>query len=420
MTNSRPLKNSSQAVAIIGGGPAGLMAAEVIAQAGFPVSVFDAMPSLGRKFLLAGVGGMNITHAEDFSRFLTRYAAASAHLQPILRNFAADALRDWIHSLGIDTFVGTSNRVFPKDMKAAPLLRAWLHRLRELGVRVYTRHEWLGWAPGGELQFLNKQPAVPEMVTLPFAAAVLALGGASWPRLGSNGAWVPVLQKAGVAVADLEPSNCGFAINWSDFVRTRCAGEPLNTIALSLTDHAQQNYYQRGECIISATGIEGSAIYAISGPLRETIRQQGAAQLRVDLLPDLSAEKISRALQRPRGKDSLNNFLRKQLKLPPIKIHLLREVASAENWESPAQLATLIKSLPLTLHATQPIAEAISSAGGVTFAALDQALMLKTLPGIFCAGEMLDWEAPTGGYLLTACFATGRRAGEGVIDWLKK
>lgn len=398
------------------------MAAEVIAQAGFPVAVYDAMPTMGRKFLLAGVGGMNITHSETANTFLSRYAGARPQLAPLIEPFGAHALRDWVHGLGIETFVGTSGRVFPADMKAAPLLRAWLHRLREAGVKFYPRHRWLGWTHEGELRFSASERDAPEPVEkrVYAPACVLALGGASWSRLGSDGAWVPWLRERGVSVTELQPSNCGFDCGWSEYIRRHCAGEPLTTVALTVTDNQGVVHRQRGECVVTETGIEGSAIYAISAILREVINLQSRVQLLVDLLPDHSEAKILQLLQKPRGKDSLSNYLRKTLKLSPLKINLLRDHVSPDAWQNPHRLAATIKALPLLLNAPRPIDEAISSAGGVAFSALDKTLMLRDHPGVFCAGEMLDWEAPTGGYLLTACFATGRAAGSGLVDWLSR
>ncbi len=397
------------------------MAAEVIADAGIAVSVYDAMPSLGRKFLLAGVGGMNITHAEDPALFLTRYGRATTQLEPIIQQFNAQALRDWVQGLGIETFVGTSGRVFPSAMKAAPLLRAWLHRLRERGVKFFPRHHWLGWTDTGELRFQHHSPShAEEELLLSPDACVLALGGASWPRLGSDGAWVPWLRQRAIAVADLQPSNCGFEIAWSEFFRGKCAGQPLNTVKLSITDHTGKDHQQRGEATLTEHGIEGNAIYALSAVIRDTIHHDGHANVVIDLLPDQSEDTVGMRLQKNRGKDSVSNFLRKQLKLPPIKIQLLRELAPASAWQDNLLLAKSIKSLAVRLLRPRPLGEAISSAGGICFSALDDQLMLRELPGVFCAGEMLDWEAPTGGYLLTGCFATGRKAGHGVVNWLKK
>ena len=405
---NRPL---SPHVAIIGAGPAGLMAAEVLSQAGVKVDLYDSMPSVGRKFLLAGVGGMNITHSEPYPAFLSRYAERAPHMAPLLRAFDADSLCQWIHELGIETFIGSSGRVFPTDMKAAPLLRAWLKRLRESGVVIHTRHRWLGWQADGQLRI-----ASPEgEKTLKPDAVVLALGGGSWARLGSDGAWMPLLAERGVEVAALQPSNCGFDVaGWSDLLRNKFAGAPLKNIAIAL-EHSTPRL---GECVITASGIEGSLIYAWSAPIREAINQHGAATILIDLLPGKAVDKIEAALAKPRGSRSMSKHLHSQLGLDGVKAALLRELAPADCFADPAQLAQAIKALPLKLIKTRPLDEAISSAGGVRFEALDEHLMLKQLPGVFCAGEMLDWEAPTGGYLLTGCFASGRAAGLGVLSWL--
>ena len=407
---NRPL---SPHVAIIGAGPAGLMAAEVLSQAGVKVDLYDSMPSVGRKFLLAGVGGMNITHSEPYPAFLSRYAERAPHMAPLLRAFDADSLCQWIHELGIETFIGSSGRVFPTDMKAAPLLRAWLKRLRESGVVIHTRHRWLGWQADGQLRI-----ASPEgEKTLKPDAVVLALGGGSWARLGSDGAWMPLLAERGVEVAALLPSNCGFDVaGWSDLLRNKFAGAPLKNIAIAL-EHSTPRL---GECVITASGIEGSLIYAWSAPIREAINQHGAATILIDLLPGKAVDKIEAALAKPRGSRSMSKHLHSQLGLDGVKAALLRELAPTDCFADPAQLAQAIKALPLKLIKTRPLDEAISSAGGVRFEALDEHLMLKQLPGVFCAGEMLDWEAPTGGYLLTGCFASGRAAGLGVLSWLHK
>ena len=407
---NRPL---SPHVAIIGAGPAGLMAAEVLSQAGVKVDLYDSMPSVGRKFLLAGVGGMNITHSEPYPAFLSRYAERAPHMAPLLRAFDADSLCQWIHELGIETFIGSSGRVFPTDMKAAPLLRAWLKRLRESGVVIHTRHRWLGWQADGQLRI-----ASPEgEKTLKPDAVVLALGGGSWARLGSDGAWMPLLAERGVEVAALQPSNCGFDVaGWSDLLRNKFAGAPLKNIAIAL-EHSTPRL---GECVITASGIEGSLIYAWSAPIREAINQHGAATILIDLLPGKAVDKIEAALAKPRGSRSMSKHLHSQLGLDGVKAALLRELTPADGFANPAQLAQAIKALPLKLIKTRPLDEAISSAGGVRFEALDEHLMLKQLPGVFCAGEMLDWEAPTGGYLLTGCFASGRAAGLGVLSWLHK
>ena len=399
-------------VAIIGGGPAGLMAAEVLSQAGVRVDLYDGMPSVGRKFLLAGVGGMNITHSEAFPAFLSRYAERAPQMAPLLRAFDADALCQWIHELGIETFVGSSGRVFPTDMKAAPLLRAWLKRLRESGVVIHTRHRWLGWQVDGALRIHSpegEQGIKPD-------AVLLALGGGSWSRLGSDGAWMPWLAERGVDLAPLQPSNCGFDVaGWSDVLHSKFAGAPLKNIAIAL-EHSTPRL---GECVITASGIEGSLIYAWSAPIRETINRQGVATILIDLLPNKPVDKIQAALAKPRGSRSMSKHLHSQLGLDGVKAALLRELTPAEYFADAAQLARAIKALPLKLVKPRPLDEAISSAGGVRFEALDEHLMLKNMPGVFCAGEMLDWEAPTGGYLLTGCFASGRAAGLGVLSWLQ-
>ncbi len=394
------------------------MAAEVIASAGHAVSVYDAMPSVGRKFLLAGVGGMNITHAEPAEDFRARYSASAQFINS-LKQFDADALRQWVHGLGIDTFVGTSGRVFPTDMKAAPLLRAWLHRLRELGVKIYPRHRWLGWSEQGDLMFSAQENGNAITKTINADALVLALGGASWQRLGSNGAWVPLLRERSVQVNELVPSNCGFDVIWSEFLINQHAGAPLQGVGLSCVDAQGMPRQILSEAIISAYGIEGTGIYALSKYLRENLAENGSALLNIDLLPDLSPEKIVQKLNKPREKNSLSNFLRKQFNLSPVKLALLRELTSKQTFENPALLAMAIKKLSVTLTATRPIDEAISSAGGVAAKELDASYMLKKIPGVFCAGEMLDWDAPTGGYLLTGCFASGRAAGNGVVSYLR-
>ena len=394
------------------------MAAEVIASAGHSVSVFDAMPSVGRKFLLAGVGGMNITHAEPAEDFRARYSASAQFINS-LKQFDADALRQWVRGLGVDTFVGTSGRVFPTDMKAAPLLRAWLHRLRELGVKIYPRHRWLGWSEQGDLNFSAQENGNAITKTINADALVLALGGASWQRLGSNGAWVPLLRERSVQVNELVPSNCGFDVIWSEFLINQHAGAPLQGVGLSCVDAQGMPRQILSEAIISAYGIEGTGIYALSKYLRENLAENGSALLNIDLLPDLSPEKIVQKLNKPREKNSLSNFLRKQFNLSPVKLALLRELTSKQTFENPALLAMAIKKLSVTLTATRPIDEAISSAGGVAAKELDASYMLKKIPGVFCAGEMLDWDAPTGGYLLTGCFASGRAAGNGVVSYLR-
>ncbi|WP_064118880.1 TIGR03862 family flavoprotein [Pseudomonas fluorescens] len=404
--------SSSAHVAIIGGGPAGLMAAEVLSQAGIRVDLYDGMPSVGRKFLLAGVGGMNITHSEAYPTFLSRYAERAPQIAPLLRGFDADALCQWIHDLGIETFIGSSGRVFPTDMKAAPLLRAWLKRLRDSGVVIHTRHRWLGWDEHGALRIDSPEGEI----TVKPDATLLALGGGSWARLGSDGAWMLPLEQRGVGLAPLQPSNCGFEVQaWSELMVSKFAGAPLKNIAIGLNDDVPR----LGECVITATGIEGSLIYALSAPIREAINQHGAALIHIDLLPDRPVDKLQAALSKPRGSRSMAKHLHSQVGIDGVKAALLRELTDSATFADPALLARAIKALPLTLLKTRPLDEAISSAGGVTFEAMDERLMLKALPGVFCAGEMLDWEAPTGGYLLTGCFASGRAAGLGIVQWLK-
>lgn len=405
------LISATPTVAIMGGGPAGLMAAEVLSQAGHAVTVYDSMPSVGRKFLLAGVGGMNITHAEPKPAFIDRYAEQAAWVSDWLAEFDADTLRAWIHGLGIETFVGSSGRVFPTDMKAAPLLRAWLKRLRENGVVIHTRHRWLGWAPCGGL--LVEHP--DSQTVIQPRATVLALGGGSWPRLGSDGAWLPWLVERGVGIAPLQPANCGFEVSgWSAVLKERFAGAPLKNIALSLAGCTPR----KGECVVTEGGLEGSLVYALSAPIREAINRDGQCTVFIDLLPDRSLAQVETALNKPRGTRSMARHLQGQLRLEGVKAALLRELTDASVYQDLPRLAQAIKALPLTLLRPRPLAEAISSAGGVMRSALTDDLMLAAQPGVFCAGEMLDWEAPTGGYLLTACFASGRRAAEGVLRYL--
>ncbi|KMW49169.1 TIGR03862 family flavoprotein [Ralstonia insidiosa] len=408
-------------VAVIGAGPAGLMAAEVLSNQGVRVEVFDAMPSAGRKFLLAGIGGMNITHSEPLDAFLGRYRARREQLAPIVDRLNPDALRAWIHGLGIDTFVGSSGRVFPTEMKAAPLLRAWLHRLRQAGVQLQMRHRWVGWgAPSdaGHAQTLRFDTPDGERV-VQADAVVLATGGGSWPRLGSDGAWVPHLEARGVQVLPLKPANCGFDADWSPHFQERFAGQPVKSVGIGLPsgdDGALQ--FRQGEFMVTQTGVEGSLVYALSAPIRDALAAAGEATIWLDLAPGWSAQRVHDELMRPRGARSMSSHLQSKLNITGVKLGLLRECLSKEAFADLAQLATAIKALPLRLTRTRPIDEAISSAGGVAFEALDANLMIERLPGVFCAGEMLDWEAPTGGYLLTACFATGAAAGQGVLDYL--
>jgi uncharacterized flavoprotein (TIGR03862 family) len=400
-------------VAVIGGGPAGLMAAEVLIGAGIKVDLYDAMPSVGRKFLMAGKGGMNISHAEPFEKFLSRYGDHCTDIKPLLDKFTPQALRDWVQGLGIDTFIGSSGRVFPVDMKAAPLLRAWLHRLRVAGVNIHVRHQWLGWFEGDNttLKF-----ATPEgECKIKVDAVVLALGGGSWARLGSTGAWVSLLEQRGVLVNPLKPSNCGFDLLWSEHFSNRFAGQPLKSVCVSFSNAKGINIRQQGEVVVTKNGLEGGLIYTFSALLRDEIATNGFAVIHVDLLPDIALPLLIDRMSQAQGKHSMANYLRKRVGIDGVKAGLLRESVSASDFNNPDLLCAAIKALPIKLIATRPIDEAISSAGGVAFEALDEHLMIRSMPGVFCAGEMLDWEAPTGGYLLTACFASGRAAGLGVL-----
>ncbi|KJV26475.1 NAD(FAD)-utilizing dehydrogenase [Aquitalea magnusonii] len=405
---------SCSRVAIIGGGPSGLMAAEVLSRAGVTVTVYDAMPSVGRKFLLAGVGGMNITHSEAKADFLGRYRERENEVAAWLQDFDADILREWVHGLGVETFVGSSGKVFPREMKAAPLLRAWLTRLREAGVQFRVRHRWLGWKDQGTLRFATPDGELEAR----HDAVLLALGGGSWKKLGSDGSWLPVLAERGVAVRDLLPANCGFDCNWSSHFADKFAGEPLKSVLLEFTDLAGHTVRKTGECVVTRHGVEGNLIYAFSAPIRDSLLANGSATVYLDLLPQKSAGQVAAEVKHPRGSRSLSSHLQSRLNLKGVRAGLLRECLSKEAFNDMDQLAAGIKRLPLTMHATRPIDEAISTAGGVRLEALDAGLMLKDMPGVFCAGEMLDWEAPTGGYLLTACLASGRAAGQGMLDWL--
>jgi uncharacterized flavoprotein (TIGR03862 family) len=405
--------SNSHRVAVIGAGPAGLMAAEVLAAGGIQVDVYDAMPSAGRKFLLAGKGGMNITHSEPYDRFVGRYNERSSEVAQWLDAFKPEQVREWIHGLGVDTFIGTSGRVFPSDMKAAPLLRAWLHRLRESGVRLHMRHRWQGWKDGA-LVFTT-----PEGVVKAHArATVLAMGGASWPRLGSDGAWTQLLAERGVEVAPLVPANCGFEADWSTFFAERFAGEPLTTVGVTFVNAGGSKEWRKGQFVVTSTGVEGSLVYAISAPVRDQIARDGSATIWLDLAPDHDADRVLEEVTRPRGSRSMSSHLQSRLGIKGVKAGLLRECLGVDDYVDPARLATAIKALPLVLRRPRPIAEAISSAGGIRLEAIDENMMLRALPCVFVAGEMLDWEAPTGGYLLTACFASGRAAGSGTLSWL--
>lgn len=406
--------SSTPRAVVIGGGPAGLMAAERIAAAGFECAVYDAMPSVGRKFLLAGVGGLNITHSEPWPAFVARYGERAGVLRPWLDAFDNRMLCDWVHALGVDTFVGSSGKVFPSQMKAAPLLRAWLARLRGAGVTFHPRARWQGWADDGALLF--DTPAGRQTVTAD--AVVLALGGGSWKKLGSDGAWVGLLGQAGVAVAPLAPANCGFERRWSDFLLERFAGEAVKSVGLAVADADGKLAFRRAGFVISRYGVEGGGVYALSARLRDAIARDGHATLWVDLLPDFSPERVAAEVARPRGARSLASHLQSRLGLKGARMALVHECLDKAAIADPARLAAALKALPVTLDAPRPLDEAISSAGGVRFDELDGQLMLRKRPGVFCAGEMLDWEAPTGGYLLTACFATGRAAGDGAARFL--
>jgi len=402
------------AVVIIGGGPAGLMAAEQLTLAGFSVDLYDAMPTVGRKFLLAGIGGLNLTHAEPFAEFCSRYAERQPQLQPLLAQFDANAIRAWCAALGVETFVGTSGRVFPQAMKAAPLLRAWLARLKRQGLRVHPRHRWVGWDAQGQLVFETPQ----GVINIPCTAVILALGGGSWKKLGSDGAWVKLLSTRNIPIAPLKPANCGFLCAWSAHLSSRFAGSPLKSITLSFTDANGQTETRRGEMIVTARGVEGSLIYAFAARIRDTLTAHGSATFYLDLLPNHSHAQVEAALHKKLATKTLGNFLKSRWKLDGVKAALLFETLDNTHWQNIPLLAATLKALPITVTATTPIDEAISTAGGVPFEALDENLMLRPLSGVFCAGEMLDWEAPTGGYLLTACFASGRAVGQGVMRWL--
>jgi uncharacterized flavoprotein (TIGR03862 family) len=409
-------ESMKRTVAIIGGGPAGLMAAEVLSRnRACQVTVFDAMPSLGRKFLMAGRGGLNLTHSEPFEAFMERYGARAPNLRRAVEAWSPSDVRSWCEALGQETFVGSSGRVFPKIMKASGLLRAWLRRLDDQGVTVNLRHRWQGWDEEGRLLFDTPNGEVAISVD----ASVLALGGASWPRLGSDGSWCAILQEAGIEIAPLLPANVGFQIDWSEFFRKRFEGQPLKSIAVA---HGANT--TRGEAIITASGIEGGAIYAIASHLRDDFLKHGRATLTVDLKPNMDQASLSKALSKPRGKQSMATYLRKNARLSPIGIGLLQEAAIAIGQPlsglSPDELAVAIKSVPLTATGVGAIDRAISSAGGVQFDQIDERFMLRQCPGVFVAGEMLDWEAPTGGYLLQACFATGAAAGRGASEWLDR
>ena len=397
---------------VIGGGPAGLMAAEVLAERGNAVALYDSMPSPGRKFLLAGKGGLNLTHSESMGSFIPRYGARAGLFQSLLTEFGPADLRNWSKVLGIDTFVGSSGKVFPDGMKAAPLLRAWLRRLKSQGVTIHVRHRWLGWTEDGSALRFASPAGITEVKA---ETTVLALGGASWPHLGSDGSWADLLAARSIHAEPMKPANCGFDLGWSPRFAERFAGQRLETVQLSY-----EGRNVRGELTLTETGIEGGCVYALSGALRDDIAVQGIAMAVLDLMPDWTEERVLAALSKPRGSRSQATFLKRVLPLSPPALGLLRELLPKEVLDNPVLLAAEIKALPLPLLAARPLAEAISTAGGVRFEDLDEYLMLKALPGVFVAGEMLDWEAPTGGYLLTGSFATGRKAGLGAAKWLAR
>ncbi len=405
-------------VAVIGGGPAGLMAAEVISARGVRVDLYDSMPSVGRKFLMAGKGGLNITHSDPFEQFVSRYGKRRAQIEPLLKTFGPNELRQWVHGFGIETFVGTSGRVFPEGMKASPLLRAWLKRLSASGVNFHLRHRWTGWLPStsaagdGGLSVLRFATPEGEKAIQP-EATVLALGGGSWSRLGSDGDWVPWLERAGVRVEPLKPSNCGFDVGWSPHFRERFEGQPVKSVVLSFGQFRQQ-----GEFIVTKEGLEGSLIYAASALIREEIYARGKAVISLDMTPGRSQEWLIEKLSKPRGSRTMASHLEKTVGIKGVKAGLLREFVAKEDLSNVERMASFIKALPIPLIAPRPLDEAISSAGGVMFESLNEHLMIRSQPGVFCAGEMLDWEAPTGGYLITACIASGYTAGMGVLKWL--
>ena len=411
----------TSSVAIVGGGPAGLMATEVIScLPNTKVDLFDAMPSVGRKFLMAGKGGMNITHSEPKEAFLARYGARRDELAPLLAAFGPEALREWMLGLGIESFIGSSGRVFPKEMKAAPLLRAWLHRLRQQDVRFHVRHRLTGLErlPDGRHRLTFSTPDGEG--TFEADCVVLALGGGSWAKLGSDGRWVGLLEQTGIPVVPLRPANCGFDAAWSSHLRERFAGQPVKSVTATVSDINGNDHRRSGEFVITETGVEGGLIYALSAFLRDTIERDGSATIMLDLLPGHDLKRVADEVARPRGSRSLSSHLQSRLGLKGVKTALLHECLSRDELADPQQLASAIKALPLRLIAPRPLDEAISSAGGVPFEALDEHLMIRALPGVYCAGEMLDWEAPTGGYLLTGCFASGHAVGRSIADRLSR
>jgi len=401
---------------VIGGGPAGLMAAEHLASQGFSVEVFDAKPAVLRKFLVAGKGGLNLSRDEDFEIFLSRYGNRTKELEPFLHSFGPTELRDWVRNLGFETFVGSSGKVFPNDMQAVSIRLAWIQRLKQQGVRFHLNQRWQGWDQNKNLVFQSK---FENVITQP-NAVILALGGASWPTTGSDGTWVTILQQQGIEISPLKPANCGFDVNWSDYFRDRFQGTPLKSVVIHFQPTTGEPVQRLGEFLITHYGVEGSLIYAFSAAIRDEILEFGQAIIHLDLAPDWSIEQLETRLSRPRGSRSTSSHIEKSVGIHGVKANLLWEFLPRSVFNDPKQLAAAIKSLAVPLVAPRPIEEVISTAGGVRFEDLDDHLMLKKLPGVFCAGEMLDWEAPTGGYLLTACFSTGLAAAVGVIDWLKQ
>lgn len=409
-------------VAIIGGGPAGLMAAETACAAGAAVDVYERMGSVGRKFLIAGKGGLNLTHSDPFDEFVARYRERAGELRAWLEKFDAEALREWARGLGVETFVGTSGRVFPNDLKAAPLLRGWVRRLRASGVGFHVHQRWLGWNDDGALRFAHEG----EELVVEADAVVLALGGGSWPVLGSDGSWVPLLEARAIDLAPLQPANCGFDVvcggreSWSEIFAGKYAGQPIKPVVIERRLANGETVRRQGEFVVTATGVEGSLIYALSAELRDEIAVRGGATIHLDLAPNREIGRLARDLAQPRGKRTLSEHLRRHAGIDGVKAGLLYELLAKDEMQNPERLARAIKALPLRLLRARPLDEAISTAGGVRFAALNASLMLKALPGTFCAGEMIDWEAPTGGYLLTACFASGKIAGHGAAEWVAR
>ena len=409
-------------VAVIGGGPAGLMAAEVLIQAGVQVDLYDAMPTVGRKFLMAGKGGLNITHSEPAEIFCSRYGARRAEIKQWLEAFGPAELREWVMDLGVTTFVGTSGRVFPAEMKAAPLLRAWLHRLRRAGVQFHMRHRWKGWSAVSEqgakkVELCFNSSGGEHLIHAD--AVVLALGGGSWPKLGSDGAWVQLLTQRDIPVSPLRPANCGFDVRWSEHFSSRFSGHPVKSVTVSFVDSSGTSHCRQGDFVVTAGGVEGGLIYALSSLIRDEISAKGSAEIFLDLMPGKELAQIFSGIAHPRGSRSMSSHLQSRANIKGVKTALLRECVPQANFDHPERLAVAIKALPIKLVAPRPLDEAISSAGGIMFEALNENLMVRDWPGIFCAGEMVDWEAPTGGYLLTACFASGYCAGKGVLKWLE-